>query len=118
MTLNKEKALKMVMGDEDLWGELITLTRKQLQEAMPGLLKSSEEDSWKEIVFSNKIHALKGASGGCGAEGLYQAAAELESALKRKEFNRFTLLFSRFLEEADKFLEITESLINPVSSDD
>jgi two-component system sensor histidine kinase/response regulator len=73
--------LKRVAGDRQLYRRLLMQFMDHSRDTVTEIRAALERSEWSEA--KSKTHSLKGVAGNLGADELYKAAQQLESALRR-----------------------------------
>ncbi len=104
-----EKGLKTVMGNEKLYRKLLSKFLESnintVEEIKTALKKDDTETA------ARLAHTVKGVSGNLGAEDLFPAAAELESAIKRGDKASLDALINDFSSHLDIVMGGIEEMI-------
>ncbi|PIQ97862.1 MAG: hypothetical protein COV67_02015 [Nitrospinae bacterium CG11_big_fil_rev_8_21_14_0_20_56_8] len=109
--LNKEAALEICDGDEDLFNEIAVVYRDDAIELARKLKKALEGADAHGV--ERAAHALKGASGNICAERVRELAYKLEQAGRNKDLRSAVPLYKEFVTEFIRLKDHLDEILPP-----
>ncbi|MFC1750100.1 PAS domain S-box protein [Pseudomonadota bacterium] len=109
--INIKEALNRLGGDDQLLTRIIVDFRRihsSTEEALSALIKERETEEASMLA-----HRIKGAAGTVGAMSLYDAAAELENALKKDSGDSLVSHIEKFGQELRTVIKSAETITLP-----
>lgn len=106
-TYDKDKGLKFMGGNTDLYRQVILAFLDENQETIPSLEKAIGDKAYQEAI--DIAHKVKGSSGSIGSDSVHQLALELQQALEDESHDDIIILKDHFVEHLQALLsDLTE----------
>lgn len=91
--IDKEGALERLDGDEELWGEIVTLCMEDAPNYISALKVALENNDAKDAMI--QAHTLKSSVGNIGAEATRNYAMLIENAAKQGDLEKSRELYPK-----------------------